>query len=753
MVARRPAGDFPGADFLVVPDVLTHLQEMAARRRSEADTPVVIGITGSNGKTIVKEWLYRLLVGWTEVVRSPRSYNSRIGVPLSVWQLRPEHRIGIFEAGIDRGGEMDLLAAVIQPTHGILTSLGEAHRTGFASEEEKLAEKLRLFGGCTTTLVPARVAAAYPQLMTSLSGRQTFGPAGEIAADWTYERTAPNRLLLTEPTGTEQAFPLPYRSPIDDYNAALALAAARWLGAPPEVLHENLPRLSPLGNRLEVMQARGGGLLINDSYSNDLTSLAAALEFARERDAHGPLNLLLSDLPQTALAPPELYRQVARLLSTHRVSHVLAVGPEIGELVRQRESGMTVDHLPDPVALPEYLAAHPLPPAALTVVKGAREFSFERSLDRLRRMTHRAELTVDLSTLADNLVAHQRMLPAGTRIYALVKAGAYGTGGPTLARFLRSRGVAGLIVAYPDEGAELREAGIGGPILVLNAEPDDFPRLLEYDLEPEIFADRQLAYLRRLERPARPLRVHLKFDTGMNRLGFAPAGAAAIGRELRELVDSGRISVASAFTHLAAAEDAGQDDFTRRQFATFDALYAELTPALGSAVPRHVLNSAGISRWGGRVPYEWARLGVGMYGIGGGSAGRLRPVLQLTARVAQVRDVAAGESIGYGRAGRLPAGGRVAVLGLGYADGLPRTAGNGRFSVLLHGSPAPIIGQVCMDIVMVDVSQLPQVRAGDAALIFGPDHPIELLAGAAGTIPYEILTGLGNRVHRVYVEE
>ncbi|MGB3548627.1 MAG: alanine racemase, partial [Saprospiraceae bacterium] len=595
VVLRRPEGEFPAAVFHQVADVTAALQDLAIRRRKEITTAAVVGITGSNGKTMVKEWLYRLLENWTPTVRSPRSYNSRIGVPLSVWQLRPEHRIGIFEAGIDRTGEMDLLAAVIQPTHGILTSLGEAHRAGFASEEEKLAEKLRLFSGCTQTLVPARVAVAYPRLMYSLNGRQTFGPAGEVAADWTYERTATDELLLIDPQKIAMAFALPYRSSIDDYNAALALAAARWLGAPPAVLHRQLPRLTPLGNRLEVMQARGGGLLINDSYSNDLTSLAAALEFARERDATGRLNLLLSDLPQTALPAPELYRQVARLLATHRVDQVLAVGPEIGELLRQVGPDIRVDHLPDPAALAEHLTAHPLPPAALTVVKGAREFAFERTLGSLRRMTHRAELAVDLSALADNLYAHQRMLPAGTQLYALVKAGAYGTGGPTLARFLRSRGVAGLIVAYPDEGVELREAGIDGPIMVLNAEPDDFPRLLEYELEPEIFASHQLDYLHQLKRPARPLRIHLKFDTGMHRLGFPAAEAAAVGRNLRELAGSGRITAASVFTHLAAAEEEQQDAFTRQQFSTFDALYAVFTAALGAAVPRHVLNSAGIA--------------------------------------------------------------------------------------------------------------------------------------------------------------
>jgi alanine racemase len=494
------------------------------------------------------------------------------------------------------------------------------------------------------------------------------------------------------------------------------------------------------------MAGRNGCQLLNDSYNNDLTSLGATLVYADQVQPNLPNTLILSALPEEKLREGELYAQLSQLLRG-RIDRLFTVGDQLAGLGEYLGDTLPTTHYPTTEALLAALTDQDLQ-QELVILKGARRFSFERLASRLAAQVHRTELTIDLGAVAHNLGRFRARVATGTRVAVMVKASAYGSGSVPVARVLQEERADYLFVAFADEGAELRRAGIRLPIAVLSPEPPAFEMLLRYDLEPEIHSWEQLHELIDFLDDRREIGVHLKFDTGMARLGFDPTAAAELGTYLQA---HPQLQVCSVFSHLAAAEDEAHDTFTHEQVERFGAAYAELTATLGARPPRHVLNSAGIGRFP-QYQYEMVRLGIGLYGTDPEATG-LQPVLSLRARIAQVRELAPGATVGYGRRGSLPAGGRIAILSIGYADGLPRTVGRGRFAPLIHGQPAPIVGEVCMDLCMVDVTHIPAARAGDSALFFGPGLPVATLARAADTIPYEILTGIGGRVHRRYLRE
>ena len=749
-VVARVEGDYAAARFLVVADPLDYLQELVAHHRRQFELPV-LGITGSNGKTTVKEWLYEVLAPHYRVVRSPRSYNSQIGVPLSVWRLREEHEIAIFEAGISRPGEMTRLEHVIQPTVGLFTNLGSAHDEGFTDRAAKLAEKFHLFSRVSKLLYtdegqPEVRFAVRSQAAAELLRWSRTDPEAALFVSRQASRDDPDAHPGRYRGEEELRLRLPFRDEQQNFNALHVYLAARELGLDHAQAEAGLQRLQPLGLRLEMMAGRNGCQLLNDSYNNDLTSLSATLVYAAQAQPTLPKILILSALPEEKLRGGELYAQLARLLSG-RVDRLITVGDQLAGLGTHLGADLPTTHYPTTEALLADLAAHAFSEVFI-LLKGARRFGFERLADRLAAQVHRTELTIDLEAIDQNLRRFRARLDSGTRVAVMVKASAYGSGSVPVARVLEEAGADYLFVAYADEGAELRQAGIRLPIAVLSPEPPAFELLLRYDLEPELHSWEQLRELVDFLDDRREIGVHIKFDTGMARLGFEPAAAAEVGDFLRR---HPRLRVRSVFSHLAAAEAATHDAFTREQVSRFGAAYAELSATLGSRPPRHVLNSAGILRFP-QYQYEMVRLGIGLYGIDPGpSAGQ--PVLSLRARIAQVRELAPGATVGYGRRGGLPEGGRIAVLSIGYADGLPRAVGRGRFAPLIHGRRAPIVGEVCMDLCMVDVTRIPAARPGDSALFFGPELPVAELAAAAGTIPYEILTGIGGRAHRRYLSE
>lgn len=711
-VSVRLRREHPEVNFIVASEPLAVLQTLAAHHRRQFEVPVV-AITGSNGKTIVKDWLAELLSGYFRVCASPRSYNSQIGVPLSVWRLRPEHDLAIFEVGVSKSGEMQRLADIIRPTCGVFTVLGSAHDAGFRSREDKRREKLRLFAGCEWVVVPA-------------DDNRTKRILREMDVEIVSQLRHGRQLVEIDE--------LPLKAELPDWpavyldNAATALATARTLGVPDDALRQALTRLQPLDNRLEQREGLHGGPVINDSYSNDLSALAAALAFAVAQNPFPDLTLILGRM-QRGTAPEELRQTIAG-----QVTRLITVG--------QNPTGISVEaHYPSSAALLDALPELSFGRETI-LIKGASNDELGRVADALSRRQHRTVLRVDLGALQANFQEYRRR--AMTRMIVMVKASAYGGGALPVARMLAANGADYLAVAYPDEGVALRRGGVSLPIMVLNAPAHSFDRMQTYALEPVVHAtdDFKAAV-------AAGLRVHLEIDTGMGRLGFGTTP-----RELYQLLEHSEsgAAVVSVFTHLAASEDSAHDVFTRSQLAAFDRVAEEVGKRMSRPPWRHALNTNGISRFPERQD-DFVRLGIGLYGIGDEEPEGLRPALRLSARVTAVYDRPAGTTVGYGRRGVLDRDSRIAVLAIGYADGLPRLAGEGRYAPLIHSQPAAIVGSVCMDMTMVNVTDIPDVRVGDEAEIFGRDLPVEQLAEVARTIPYEILTGIGERVHRVYVQE
>ncbi len=707
--------------FTQVEDPAQVLRQVAGYHRQHFAIPI-IAITGSNGKTIVKDWLSKLLQVDFEVCASPRSYNSLIGVPLSLWQLRKRHEIGVFEVGISQPGEMDELWNIVRPTHGILTNIGTAHLNNFASAEALAREKLKLFREVSQLVISK--SETYFSLAEEVVGqKQVVAWSGSGRSDITID-------------GEHRLIDYPNLPPVFLENARMTTAAATLFDLDWQYIREGVHQFVPTGNRLEQRQGRDGGTVINDTYSNDFSALAAALEFAETLDAFDSITLILG-----IVQPLENLETKLRNLLRGRVSRLLLVGRSHEFLLQDFPDAVIYDSVTDLVRV--------IPATSFSrqtvLVKGASYQGMDQVADMLSQQLHRTILTVDLTAIRQNYRTYYKNLPPGCKVVVMAKASAYGSGALPVARTLEDMGAAYLAVAYPEEGRDLRRGGIRIPIMVLNAEPYSYPMLVEYDLEPVVHRLEQLRYAAKLDLPA-----HIELDTGMGRLGFRADDFRKLFSREAGLTTSG---VASIFTHLAASEDANHDAYTLHQLDTFDRLYEEYLETGGAQIKRHALNSNGISRFPANT-YDMVRLGIGLYGLGDATLSmHLQPALSLTTTITALSERDAGETVGYGRRGRLVAPSQLAVLSIGYADGLPRLAGEGRFGVRINGALAPTVGAICMDMCTVDVTGIPEIKVGDEAIIFGPDHPIELLASAAHTIPYEILTNIGQRVHRIYTGE
>jgi len=796
--AALPGGlaAYPEAGILTVASPLAALQALAAAQRRTFAGPV-LAITGSNGKTIVKEWLAQLLSPDEDICRSPRSYNSQVGVPLSVWELNPaRHTLGIFEAGISEVGEMVRLAAIIQPTLGLFTNLGSAHDAGFASADEKLHEKLRLFQG------PGLERLFYCHDQPAV--RQAVAALGLPGFGWTtrHEPGAALRFDLTEAAPAEPVnIEAHYAGERHTFSAVLAdaptrenvlhcLAVLLQRGVEPAEIQRRLTRLHPVAMRLEMKQGRHGSYLLDDTYNNDLAGLGLALESLRRQARPGRRTVILSDVLESGLPTAELYARVAELLAMHGVNRLVAIGPEILQLKVKSEKLKGGDASPSEQLLTfnsqlltafypsteAFLAA--LDPADFAqetiLVKGARRFGFERIVAALQAQQHGTVLEVNLDALSHNLQHYRQRLQPGTRLMVMVKAFAYGSGSYEVASLLQFQRADYLAVAYTDEGVALREHGISLPIMVMNPAPDAFDTLRRYRLEPEIYSFEVLEeYLAATESRQQEQHIstsknqhnsttahqltnapiHLKLDTGMRRLGFEETDLPRLLALLRE--HSPRLPVASLMTHLAAADESRHDDFTREQLAAFRRMAAAIEAAIGRPVLKHALNSAGILRFP-EAHFDMVRLGIGLYGVdaGGTDQEALRSVSSLRTTISQIKTLPAGHTVGYGRRGSATAHERrIATLAIGYADGYDRRFGNGVGTVLIHGQPAPLVGSVCMDMCMVDVTHIPQAQAGDLAVVFGDGLSLTDLAGRIGTIAYELLTNVSERVKRVFVTE
>ena len=746
--------DYPDANFLRVLSPLKALQRLAERHREEYVLPV-IGITGSNGKTVVKEWIYQLLMLSMNVTRSPRSYNSQVGVPLSVWLLDERSRIGVFEAGISQPGEMQALRAIIQPTIGVMTNIGPAHQENFSTIQEKCHEKLLLFKDAKVLIYNSDE----PVVAESV---HDFGFGGQLFGWSRKDENATVFVSAIEPTedgktriayffnGTAASYTLPFADEASIQNSITALCVCLYLGLTPADIARRMALLEPVAMRLEVVQGVRGCTLINDAYNSDAAALDIALDFmnrrAKEQAAKGR-TLILSDIFQTGIPAEELYAKVAEMLKSRGVERLIGVGPAIS--AAHTLFSIKKSFYPTSEALLESGELDTIHDEII-LLKGARNFGFEQIAKALSLRVHETTLDVNLEAIAENLHFYRSFMKPETKLTCMVKASAYGAGSVEIAKTLQERGVDYLAVAVADEGAELRRAGITAGIIVMNPEMSAFGTLFEYELEPEIYSFNLLDALIRAARRQgiTDFPVHLKLDTGMHRLGFNPKTDIPV--LIDRLSHQRALIPRSVFSHFVGADSDGFDDFSEKQFKLFDEASRTLQAAFPHKILRHICNSAGIERFPERH-LDMVRLGLGLYGIDPIDNRVLHNVATLRTTILQIRDVPAGDSIGYSRKTVLDRPSRIAAIPIGYADGLNRHLGNRRGYCLVNGQKADYVGNICMDVCMIDVTDIP-CREGDSVEIFGDALPVTVLSDLLGTIPYEVLTSVSNRVKRVYFQ-
>ena len=742
------------ANFLIVPSPLAALQRLSERHRDEFNIPIV-GITGSNGKTMVKEWLYQLLLPSQKIVRSPRSYNSQIGVPLSVWLLNEQTEIGIFEAGISQPGEMMALRDIIQPTIGVLTSLGSAHQENFRSMEEKCLEKLELMHD-----TEAMVYCSDNDIVSRCIRRMQY--KGEKIA-WSqcdeqvalFVKRIENKGQSARITyiwqGEENTYSIPFIDEASIEDTITCAAVALRLGLTPGQLADRMPKLEPVAMRLEVKEGQRGCLLINDSYNSDINSLDIALDFMQRRESAGSLTktLILSDIFQTGTPPEKLYAQVSDLAVKRGINKFIGIGPELSAQadriqIADKQFFADVNHF---LSSDAFAALH----HELILLKGARPFGFDQITEQLEQKVHETILEVNLNAVVENLNYYRSFLKPETKMVCMIKADGYGAGAVEIARTLQDHRVDYLAVAVADEGVTLRKAGITANIMIMNPEMTAFKTMFDYDLEPEVYSFRLLDALIKAARKEgiTGWPVHIKLDTGMHRLGFDPVD------DMDELIDrlkhQNAVIPRSVFSHFVGSDSDDFDAFSAQQFALFEEGSSKLQSAFSHKILRHIDNSAGIEHFPERQ-LDMCRLGLGLYGIDSRDNRILNTVSTLKTTILQMHHVPAGETVGYSRKGKLDRDSVIAAIPIGYADGLNRHLGNRHGYCLVNGQKAEYVGNICMDVAMIDVTDIP-CQEGDQVEIFGEHLPVTVLSDAIDTIPYEVLTGVSNRVKRVYFQD
>jgi len=740
------------AVFLKVEDSLQALQALAAIHRDAFDIPI-IGITGSNGKTVVKEWLYQLLHTDYVITRSPRSYNSQIGVPLSVWALSESTQLGIFEAGISEPHEMKHLQPIIRPTIGIFTNLGDAHQENFSGLKQKCEEKLQLFDQsevlvyCSDNkLVEISIAqSAFKGIFFS------WGKSDKATVQILQkEKTVSSTKVVLKYNAVESSVTIPFTDDASIENALQCVAVMLYLGLKPAEIAKRILLLEAVAMRLEVKEGVRDCLIINDSYNSDLNSLSIALDFLNQQATAKKLSktLILSNILQSGQTSDDLYKTVSGLVHNKNVQRIIGIGAEISkhadifESVDKTFFEQTEDFLKSPI-LRELKNE-------IILLKGSRTYHFEDISEKLELVTHETTLEVNLNGLIDNLNYFRAKLRPETKIMCMVKAFAYGSGAVEVARTLQHHRCDYLAVAVADEGAELRREGIRIPIVVMNPEKGSFGMIFDNKLEPEIYSFRLLdAFIASAEKLGlTDYPIHIKIDSGMHRLGFEPKNMEEL---LTRLKNQNQVKVRSVFSHLSGSDEAKYDTFTKQQIATFTDCADKLSGAFSHHIMRHILNSAGIERFS-EYQFDMVRLGIGHYGISSLPDVKLKQVCALKTIILQVKAVNAGETVGYSRKGIVNEDKRIAIIPIGYADGFDRKLGNGGGEVLVNGKRAKVIGNVCMDLVMIDVTNL-EANEGDSVEIFGDNLTISEVAGWLKTIPYEVLTSVSRRVKRVYFQE
>ena len=741
------------ACFIKVKNVLAALQTICSYHRKRFDIPV-IGITGSNGKTIVKEWLFQLMCEDKNIVRSPKSYNSQVGVPLSVWQMDIGYELAIFEAGISEIGEMQKLENVIQPTIGVITNIGPAHSENFRSEKQKTLEKLKLFKGCRVLVYckdKSQINSSIPKSkkLTQFNWSQKNKNASLFIEKINVSKT--ETIIKAVHNKNNISITIPFADEASIENAIHCWCTMLHLGYENKIIALRMRTLSPVAMRLEMKEGINNCLVINDSYNSDLGSLSIALDFLNQQKQHISKTIILSDILQSGKDEKELYKEVAKLLASKGVHRLIG----IGECISRQANLFSVNkHFFNSTAefIKHFNNIRFNNEAVL--IKGARLFGFEKISQLLQHKAHETVMEIDLNAVVHNLNYYRSKLKKGTKLMAMVKASSYGSGSFEIANVLQFHNIDYLAVAYADEGVELRKAGITLPIMVMNPEEQGYETMLEHNLEPEIFSLRALKlFLETAKQHSlsdKQIAIHIKLDTGMHRLGFESSEIDELIQRIKKEKNS---VIRSMFSHLSGADDSGFNDFTHQQIEKFEMMSNKISKKFNYKIDRHILNSAGISRFP-NAQYDMVRLGIGLYGIGvdENEQKQLQFVNSLKSTISQIRNVYAGESVGYSRAYIANKNMMVATVPIGYADGLSRKLGNRKGKLFVNGKAAPIVGNICMDMCMIDITGI-NAKEGDSVEIFGEHHSIIDFANDMETIAYEVLTSVSRRVKRVYYHE
>ena len=752
-----------GTNVIFVKDTIQALQTLTTYHRKQFSIPV-IGITGSNGKTIVKEWLNQLLEEKYAIVRSPKSYNSQLGVPLSVWQMNSNYTLAIFEAGISQSGEMDKLEKIIQPTIGIFTNIGEAHGEGFLNRKQKVKEKLQLFAHVQTLIY----CSDYPEIneaVAELVQRLRNQPGDKLNLfSWSTKTDAVVRItsLIKDDAFTyvsavykynELSFKIPFTDDASLENALTCYCTLLQLGTDTRYIQEKLLQLSPLAMRLELKKGINNCSVINDSYSADLSSLKIALDFLARQQQHARKTIILSDIPESGKSEKELYQIVAAMLQEKKINRFIGIGPQLArhKNIFDAIGGVETSFYTGMDAFKKDFY-HLRFQNETILLKGARVFEFEQLLPLLEQKVHQTVLEINLSAVLHNLQQYQQAVKPSTKIMAMVKAFSYGSGSYEIANLLQFHKADYLAVAYADEGIELRKGGISLPIMVMNPEDNSFDALVQFNLEPDIWSFELLQafdeYLKKEGLQQYP--VHIELETGMNRLGFDVNDMALLSEKLAAC----SCKVQSVFTHLAASEDPGSEAFTLQQADKYFLAVEVLKKQIAYPFMQHMANSAAILRYP-QLQLDMVRVGIGLYGIDSAATQQLdlKEVSTLKTTIAQIKHLKPGETIGYGRKGIAGSDTVIATVRLGYADGYPRRLSNGTGKMLVNGKLAPVIGVISMDMTMLDITDAGHAEEGDEVIVYGQQLSVQQVAAWAQTIPYEIMTGISQRVKRVYFEE
>ena len=740
--------NYSDASFIRVHNSIDALQDLAKEHRKKFKIPVV-GITGSNAKTIVKEWIFDALFKEFKVVRSPKSYNSQVGVPLSVLNLSPENNMAIFEAGISKPGEMTILESIISPTIGIFTNIGSPHQENFSSLEQKAREKALLFKHSEKILY----CRDHPIVHKVL---RDMYPDQKLLC-WSKDHANADLLIRKQEDGYQAQFGddnfeinLPDQSWVDVENACHVLLLSLLLNLNIQVIKERISSLKPIAMRLEKLEGINGCTLINDSYNSDINSLSIALDYLLAQTLHQKNTLVLSDILESGKNDHDLYGEVIKILQSKNVDRLLGIGPAISASEIKTEFPNSEFYSSTDDFIRHYKSENFQDENIL--LKGARIFEFERIAELLQEQSHETVLEVNLDAMTHNLNYIRSLLNPDVKIMAMVKAFAYGSGSYDVARFLEYSGVEYLSVAYTDEGIRLRQEGISLPIMVLNPEISGYPAMIRNNLEPQIYSFRTLkafneALLKFEFGEGYP--IHIMVNTGMNRLGFEPD---EIDELISYLIEKDHIKTLSVFSHLAGSDEEAFDGYTKCQIELFDSILKKFIQKDFSPMG-HILNSNGILRHN-KAQYNMVRLGLALYGLTTHPDYQraLQPVSSLKTTISQIRTVKEGQGVGYTPKSTLKRNSQIATIPIGYADGLSRILGNGKGKVMVNGRKVPIVGNVCMDMTMIDVTGIP-CSEGDSVEVFGKEQSIYTVAKFLETIPYEVLTNISERVKRVFIQE